>query len=105
MVSILDGSFGNARILLESTAREGSDLSRFLQNLVRVKGVPQTVANVVHRNDRKEDHDAGEDRQPGIANEVLLRIAKQIAPAGRRWLDAETQEAEAGLLDDGIAQL
>ena len=76
-----------------------------LQDLVRIKGIPQAVADVVDRNDRQEDHEAGENRQPGIADEVFLGIAEQIAPTGGGRLDAEAEEAQARFLDDGVSQL
>ena len=51
-----------------------------LQYLIWIKRVTQTVADVVDRDDAEEDHQAGEDRQPGIFDEVILCGGDQIAP-------------------------
>jgi hypothetical protein len=46
---------------------------------MRVEGVSQTVADVVGRDDREKDHQAGEYRQPRVLREICLRIAEQVA--------------------------
>jgi len=53
--------------------------SHSLQHFIRIKRVAQTVTDIVDGNDAQEDHQAGEDRQPGIFNEVVLYGGDEIA--------------------------
>ena len=71
------------------------NLTNLLKHLVWIERITQAIANIVDGYDAQEDHQAGEDRQPGIFSEMLLRIAQQVAPRRRGWLDAESQKAQA----------
>ena len=82
-----------------------SIFSHSFQHLIRIERVAQTVADVIDGDDGDEDHQAGEDRQPGIFDEMILRSGDEITPRGSRLLDAEAEKAETRFLDDGIAQL
>ena len=79
--------------------------SNSFQHLIRIKRITQTVADVVDGDDAEEDHQAGEDREPGIFDDVILRGADEIAPWRRGRLDAETEKTQARLLNDGVAEL
>ena len=80
-------------------------LSDPLQHLVGIERVAETVADVVDGDDGKEDHQAGEDGEPGVFDEMVLRGADEIAPGRSRLLDAKAEEAQASFLDDGITEL
>ena len=79
--------------------------SHSLQHLIRIERIAETIADVVDGNNREEDHQAREDRQPGIFDEVVLGSIDEIAPRGTRLLDAEAEKAQACLLNNGIAEL
>ena len=76
-----------------------------LQHLIWIERIAQTVADVVDGDDAEEDHQAREDRQPGIFDEMVLCGGNEIAPGRRRLLDAEAEKAQAGFLNDGITEL
>jgi len=43
-----------------------------LQHLIWIERIAEAVADVVDGDDAEEDHQAREDRQPGIFDEVVL---------------------------------
>src|SRR3989449_9636489 len=66
----------------------------------RIERVAQTVAEEIEAEHGDEDREAGEERQPGVRldeGDVGLEVP---APAGRRRLGAQAEEAEGGLDDD-----
>src|SRR2546422_2069252 len=66
----------------------------------RIERVAQTVAEEIEAEHGDEDCEAGEERQPGVRldeGDVGLEVP---APAGRRRLGAQAEEAEGGLDDD-----
>ena len=76
-----------------------------LQHLIWIERIAEAVADVVDGDDAEEDHQAREDRQPGIFDEVVLCSWDKIASGGSRLLDAETEETQARLLNDGVTEL
>jgi hypothetical protein len=59
-----------------------SIFSHSFQHFIRIERVAEAVADVVDRDDGDEDHQAREDRQPGIFDEVILRGGDEVAPCG-----------------------
>lgn len=57
-----------------------SILSNPFQYFIRIERVAQAVTDVVYGDDGEEDHQAGENRQPGIFCEVILCGVDQVAP-------------------------
>src|SRR5262245_652937 len=74
--------------------------SRRSDDVLRVERVPQAITDEVDGDDGHEDGDAREDRRPGCDEHVGLRVLQHVSPAGRGWLDAETEEGQRTLGDD-----
>ena len=55
-------------------------------------GIAQRIAEQVHGDDGEQDHHARVNREPGIREQVRLRPAEHVAPAGGRGLHAEAKE-------------
>ena len=51
-------------------------------NYIRIERIAQTIADVVDRHDRDEDHKAWEKTQPRSAEDLILRRGKDAAPGG-----------------------
>ena len=79
-------------------------LSRTLSApLPGVKGLADAVADEVPGEHDEEDGKPGKRRQPpGDSNELPAR-GEHVAPGGSGRLDAESEEAETGLDEDGVA--
>src|SRR5205085_9846459 len=56
--------------------------------------IAQPIADKVEAHHGEGDHDAREDRQPGIEREVALRVVQHVAPTGRGRLDTVAKEAD-----------
>src|SRR5712691_8704371 len=69
--------------------------------LVRVQGVAKPVSDEVHGEDGDEDHHAREPDQPGSQEHERLAVVQQVAPGGCRGRDAEPQERQRRLGQDG----
>src|SRR6266404_751581 len=67
----------------------------------RIEGVAQIIAEEVERHDCDEDKDAGR-QDPGELRDALhvLRVGEEVAPAGARLLDAESEERQRALAED-----
>ena len=72
-----------------------SIFSHSFQHFMRIERVAEAVANVVDRDDGDEDHQAREDRQPGIFDEMVLRGGDEVAPGRCRLLNAEAEKTQA----------
>src|SRR5690348_15342447 len=83
------------------TSRSGGLTRSSLQ--ARIECVPDCVAEDVRRQHRDEDHDAGEEDQPGRVVEVALGVREHVAPARGRRLDAESEKVERRLDEDDLA--
>ncbi len=56
------------------------NFTNFIKYLVWIERITQAIADIVDGDDAQEDHQAGEDRQPRIFCEMLLRVAQEISP-------------------------
>ena len=56
------------------------NFTNFVEHLVWIERITQAIADIVDGDDTQKDHQAGEDRQPRIFSEMLLRVAQEIAP-------------------------
>ena len=54
--------------------------ANLLKHLIWIKRIPQPIANVIDGDDAEEDHQAGEDGEPGVLRKMFLRVAQQISP-------------------------
>jgi len=65
-----------------------------------IEGVAQSVPQQVEAPDHEHDGDAGDGGHVGGRAEIVAPVAQHGAPFGRRWLDAQSQEAEGGGRED-----
>ena len=71
----------------------------------RVEGIAQAVAQQVDAQDDEDDEKTGEDpHPPGAADQEGLRLLHHIAPRGSRLLNAEAQEGNISLRENGACQ-
>ena len=68
---------------------------------VRIEGVPERVAEQVDPHDGHEEGRAGEEREPVAGVHELPAFGQHAAPGGDGEGDAESEEGEAGLGQDG----
>lgn len=71
----------------------------------RVERVSHAVPDIIERQHRDDEHDTGGKRQPGGKKDVLLGVGEHVAPGGGGRLDAEAQERERRLDQNGRAHL
>src|SRR5215831_14275252 len=65
-----------------------------------IHGIPQAIAQQIERHRGKEDHHAGQYRDPGIHINGLPQRVQHQAPLRIGWGSAQAQEAEARGQDD-----
>ena len=72
----------------------------------RIEHVPDAVAEQVEGEHGDGDGEPGKQHQPPRRHEAGVQSVRQhVAPGGRRRRDADAEEAERGLDDDGDAQM
>src|SRR6266849_5991869 len=72
---------------------------------LRIERVPKRVAEEVEGEDRQADRETREDRHPRRRlGEVHRCAAQHQSPRRRRLLDAEPQEGQGSLEQDGLAE-
>ena len=59
-----------------------------------IHGVPQTIADIVERQNADKDDQTWIENLGGLGPHIILVFGEHIAPGGHRRLDAETQERE-----------
>src|SRR5712691_2311247 len=72
-----------------------------LQRAPRVERVAQAIADVVDGEHRQKDHPPWEQGPMGRNIEIIAGVGEQAAPGGHIRGEAETQEGERGLRQDG----
>ena len=68
---------------------------------VRVKGVPQSVAQEIEGEDDQHYGDTGRETAPGRIVQILSALVDHEAPGSVRRLNSEPQKAQAALREDG----
>src|SRR5262245_7111899 len=74
---------------------------RLREDLARVEGVAQAVAEVADAEHGQEDRGAGEQRPVRGEVEVVLGVEEDPAPRGDVGREAQPEERQRGLRDDG----
>ena len=77
------------------------DMGHLLWGGSRVQVIAEGVADEVEGEDGEHDGECGEDDHVGRVEEVGAGVVEHGAPAGGRGGDAEAEEAERGLCEDG----
>src|SRR5712692_979471 len=72
-----------------------------LDHVSRVESVAQAVPDKIDRHDREEYREPREDRGPRRFGHILRGVLEHVPPRGHRWLDAESEERQGALRDDG----
>src|SRR5579864_8552244 len=83
-----------------TSSRGAANWTSLLQ--ARVEGVAGGVAEQVRGEHGDEDRHAGDDHEVDRVEEVALRVAEHVAPAGSRRLDAQAEEVERRLDEDDL---